>query len=497
MHQKWQLLLDAVEGLLLGSPISAEKLCRKTLRRGQHYLDNSDRIAVARRLYGVACLRARLNYICNAIFADFTAWGKTTQTIALITLYVAKEEAIYFPLHHEDGSWIAFAATTLTPGQLSTIASVDVDSIVWPLPLSEMLCAKYSLPSWLATAIFEATTDAAAAAALAQSLNFPASITFRCNLFKSATRSALMQLLSSREGVQTKPCVFSPHGLVLNQSAKPEIRNSALNREGYFEVQDEGSQLIALATGVQPGMAVVDLCCGRGGKALHLADMLGRNAEQPAASIKGRLVLHDVEEKILREAKHRLEARPGIFDGDAVEVAYCCSGTSQTLIGGRGGDVGSLGSRQDVQAGESTTIDTDAIRKQLPSEGADVVLVDAPCSSLGTLRRGPNVRWEIEPAVLDVFEPLQRSILMQAQSLLKPGGVLVYATCTFRKQECRQIQDWFENVYSGVFRPAPLSLALGATLAERLGVRPSDCSLQVSTPTHDTDCFFIARWMRL
>ena len=133
---------------------------------------------------------------------------------------------------------------------------------------------------------------------------------------------------------------------------------------------------------------------------------------------------------------------------------------------------------------------------------ADVVLVDAPCSSLGTLRRGANVRWELTPeAILSTqFPELQRAVLESAAELVAVGGVLVYSTCTTVDQENWQLAQAFSQAHVDTFESSGLSEAWGSELAKAVCNAPgweTQASVQLLPHKHQTDGFFIARWRRI
>ena len=127
-------------------------------------------------------------------------------------------------------------------------------------------------------------------------------------------------------------------------------------------------------------------------------------------------------------------------------------------------------------------------------EDADVVLVDAPCSSLGTLRRGPDARWRISPSALDAFPPLQLQILESASARVRPGARLVYATCTLRRAENDEVAAAFtREAASRGFSPLPVRSLLPAPLASALGAGET---LTLYPHVHGTDGFFVASWQR-
>jgi 16S rRNA C967 or C1407 C5-methylase (RsmB/RsmF family) len=146
--------------------------------------------------------------------------------------------------------------------------------------------------------------------------------------------------------------------------------------------------------------------------------------------------------------------------------------------------------------------DLQALLQQHCSSGlADAVLVDAPCSSLGTLRRGPGVRWELSASCLEQYPPLQRELLLQGASLVRPGGVLVYATCTVHAAENTDVVRWFEQTIVGLqFQPDALCNAWGEVTATAVfaGVAVDSVTtahtVQLLPHVHGTDGYFIARW---
>ncbi len=232
---------------------------------------------------------------------------------------------------------------------------------------------------------------------------------------------------------------FSPWGLRLSEAERIDER--APWREGKVEVQDEGSQLVCLACDARPGMTVIDLCAGAGGKTLALA------AQMDGA---GRLVAADVDRARLRNMPDRLE-RAGISD---IEMRLLDPGRELDMMGDLEGK-------------------------------ADLVLVDAPCSGTGTWRRNPDLRWRLDEARLERLVKLQSHLLDLAERLVAPGGALVYAICSLLAEEGRGQAEAFTDRSS--LESESLSIPAG---------RPAGKG-HLLTPVFDgTDGFFIARWRR-
>jgi 16S rRNA (cytosine967-C5)-methyltransferase len=289
------------------------------------------------------------------------------------------------------------------------------------------LAGFYSLPAWLAgTLEREAGSEAPL---LADALGLPGPIFLRVNRAR-ATRDEVRARLAA-DGVITRPTALAPDGLEI-LSPRPNLLALAAAREGLLEVQDEGSQLLGEALLASPGDVVLDLCAGAGGKSLQLAAAVG-----PA----GRVHACDPDGARLDRLRTRADRA-----GAAVQV-----------------------------------------HGALPPAGllADRVLVDAPCSELGALRRGPDQRFRIDPAGFADLPRLQLALLARAAAHVRPGGRLVHATCTLRREENDEVARAFG-------RAAP-----GFTPADALpGLSGADGFLRLFPHRHGTDGFFAAAWSR-
>ncbi|HRE73564.1 MAG TPA: RsmB/NOP family class I SAM-dependent RNA methyltransferase [Flavobacteriales bacterium] len=245
-------------------------------------------------------------------------------------------------------------------------------------------------------------------------LNEEAPVDVRSNRLK--TNPDALSMFLQEDGIETERVEHAPDALRLT-----ERRNIFRNKwflEGYFEVQDAGSQQIAAYLEVKPGMRVIDACAGAGGKALHLAALMEN---------KGRLIAMDVEERKLQELKKR-SARAGV-----------------SII-------------------EPKIIDsTKVIKRQEAS--ADRLLLDVPCSGLGTLRRNPDAKWKLSPEFLEKVKKLQKEILFSYAKMLKPGGKMVYATCSiFPSENHEQVKAFLaENPSFKLVHEQKLSPALTGT----------------------------------
>ena len=331
----------------------------------------------------------------------------------------------------------------LARGALATLSGAEARIRAIEDPTAR-LGVEGSLPPWLAERLV-AEMGLDEARAFSAAVNVRAPLTVRANLLKSTRDDVKARL--EEEGVESKETPLSPWGLVLDGHANAFGLDSF--KGGLFEVQDEGSQIIALACGARSGMKVVDACAGAGGKTLALAAEM-RN--------RGVLLALDVDADRLDEARRRAR-RAGV---DNLRT--------RALPAGAEADA--------------------ALREE---EGkADVVLIDAPCSGLGTLRRKPDARWRLGPADPGRFAEKQRELVARFSRLVKPGGRLVYATCSVARVENEEVAATAAALPG--FAPLPLERTLGADLARAAGATGNE--LRLWPHRHGTDGFFVAAFER-
>ena len=305
---------------------------------------------------------------------------------------------------------------------------------------------RYSLPDWIALAL-QARGDLPGSEfeLLAGSLLSPAPLDLRVNLLKTTRDAALAEL--RQLGIDAAPMRYSPWGLRVQ--GKPALNRSALFLDGAIEVQDEGSQLLALLLAPRRGEMVADFCAGAGGKTLALGAMM-RNT--------GRLYAFDVAEHRLDKLRPRL-ARSGLSNVYPVVIAHERDDRVQRLAG-----------------------------------KLDRVLVDAPCTGTGTLRRNPDLKWRLHETDVLKLAAQQASILKAAATLLKPGGRLVYATCSLLPAENRHIVEQFLQE-----RPDfALHDAAESLMHQQVSVNGGDGNpmLELFPHRHGTDGFFAAVMQR-
>jgi 16S rRNA (cytosine967-C5)-methyltransferase len=292
------------------------------------------------------------------------------------------------------------------------------------------------LPDWLYERL-QANFSADEMPALAEALNRPAPLDLRVNTLKADRQAVLGQLAEA--GIAAEAGSLSPLSLRLRD--KPALAKHPLFLDGAFEVQDEGSQLLGLLLEAKRGEMVVDFCAGAGGKTLLLGAQM-RNT--------GRLYAFDVSEKRLSKLKPRL-ARSGLSNVHPVRIEH----------------------------------ERDQKVKRLAGK-IDRVLVDAPCSGLGTLRRNPDLKWRQDAASIAELTVKQTAILAAAATLVRPGGRLVYATCSLLADENERVVEAFLAAH-----PAFCLVPAEAVLA-RQGITLAGDMLHLLPHRHDTDGFFAA-----
>jgi 16S rRNA (cytosine967-C5)-methyltransferase len=294
-----------------------------------------------------------------------------------------------------------------------------------------------NLPDWLYDK-FVAQYGEEETLALAAVLNTPAPLDLRVNSLKADRDKVIADLATAP--IAAEPTPYSALGLRIWK--KPALQNLPLFKEGAIEVQDEGSQVLAQLLGARRGEMVVDFCAGAGGKTLAIGAIM-RNT--------GRLYAFDVSEKRLTKLKPRL-ARSGLSNVHPVVIAH----------------------------------ERDAKVKRLAGK-IDRVLVDAPCSGMGTLRRNPDVKWRQQPEGIAELTEKQASILDGAARLVKFGGRLVYATCSLLDEENEGIVQGFLASHPD-FELVPMHKVLAE---QRIPLEMGDY-LKMLPHKHGTDGFFAA-----
>jgi len=249
--------------------------------------------------------------------------------------------------------------------------------------LSKTRALKESIPDWMDELGVKELGEKVWATEIAAQ-NQPAKVVLRVNTLKT-TKEKLRAILMDLN-IETEFLKDQPDALVLKERANVFLTDAF--KEGFFEVQDANSQLVAAYLDVAPGMRVVDTCAGAGGKTLHIASLMEN---------KGQLIAMDLYVSKLKQLKLRAKRN------SAFNIEY-------------------------------RIIDSTKVIKKL-HEKADRVLIDAPCSGLGVLKRNPDAKWKLQPEFIDNIRKVQSEVLESYAKIVKPGGKLVYATCSVLPSE--------------------------------------------------------------
>ena len=299
------------------------------------------------------------------------------------------------------------------------------------------LGVKYSFQDWMVKEWYEQVGEEIEE--LLQSFNSPATVTLRVNLLKTS-RDECQQRLRD-DGIETEKTLLSPSGLVARK--RFNLQSSKTFQDGWFELQDEGSQLISLIVNPQPGDIVIDACAGAGGKSLHLAELMHD---------QGEIIAIDVEKRRLSELHNRAE---------------------------RGG----------IQCIKPHP------RDEIQPEGffgkADIVLVDAPCTGVGTIRRNPGFKWSVTESLVNHYADVQKAILAFNAPFVKLNGKLMYTTCSlFRKENEDVIQSFLAaHPEYQIMKPEEE--------IERYGLQMDSSFLKLFPHRHRTDGFFVTAMKRI
>ncbi len=317
------------------------------------------------------------------------------------------------------------------------------ESLTLPDPARQpaaWLSAAYSLPGWLAEQWLQQFPQNEAAGLAAASLEIPP-LTLRVNALRT-TRSALLERLHAAEFI-AEPCRFAPEGIQILQRC--QITSLPGFNEGLFMVQDEASQLVAHLLAPQAGEQILDMCAAPGGKATHLAQLMNDQGCVTATDLNARRI------RRICESAERLGLKS-------------------------------------IQA-----IAADALASDyLQGRQFDRILLDAPCSGLGVIRRNPEAKWRLTPTEISRCAARQRQLLHAAAARLKPGGVLVYATCSTAVEEDEAIIKDFLS------RHPEFVVENGAQLLpEWADLFDNSSYLRAWPHRHGTDGFFAARLHRV
>ncbi|MBL6931727.1 MAG: RsmB/NOP family class I SAM-dependent RNA methyltransferase [Rhodospirillales bacterium] len=406
--------------------------------RPRRYAGSKDRRAVGERVFDVIRHRTRLDWWIAGAAGDMQPSARLRVLASVLILdgeTLANVNSLF------DGS--AHSPSTLAPAERQLAENLEGKSLLHEAMPTGVI---NEVPEWLDETLQNLWGDRYGQEMA--SLNAPAPVDIRVNSGRVSREQARKSL--SIENIKTELTELSPVGLRLIERARME--DTKAFRKGLIEVQDEGSQLIALLCEAKPGMTVVDYCAGAGGKTLALADAMGLQGAEAANST---LVACDISTQRLSGMDERLKR--------------CGVENVQKLV---------LNDKESLAALEGT---------------ADRVLVDVPCSGTGAWRRHPEARWRLTPDRLDEHVREQQKVLVAASRLVKPRGHLIYATCSFLPVENeKQVKTFIGQ------NPSFIALPI-ANIWRRVTPAPcppAETGIHLTPASTDTDGFFCAVMQR-
>ena len=379
----------------------AEPLLDRVLS-GDTIENPSDRSLLTQLVYGTLRMKGRLDWILENLYdgslANLESSLKNILRIGLYQItcldripdYAAVDEAVE-------------TAKKIRPGRAALVNALLRNAIRKGKTLTQPdynrdpalhIAIVHSHPLWLVKRWID-VFGPGETLRLCQANNENPPVALRTNILKTS-RNDVLKILQE-EGLQAEATAYSPDGVILLSGLARSIRQLDQFRRGLIHVQDEASQLIAHLVNPRRGEKVADLCCGTGGKATHMAERMENY---------GKILAMDLNVKKI----HALQTNARRLGIRIIETRY--------------GDVSLL-------------------PEISPAFAFDRVLLDAPCSGLGTLRRNPEIKWRLTEEALSAFPPLQLNLLRGASSWVKKGGVLVYSTCSILPEENDQIIEHF------------------------------------------------------
>lgn len=417
---------------ILGSAAPADRVVTGYFRQCR-YMGSTDRRVISEIVYQILRRYEELAWYLRGIPIHQSTWGRL-----LVLAYAYKIQNLSISqiedLCRKEGQEDKFCLAPLSPIEqllLKGIGRSESDT----MPLSVRL----NIPAWILPRLEDTFGNQLEDAAKA--LNQAAPLDLRVNTLKT-TRDAVLKQLQA-EGFDAKPTPWSPVGVRLVE--RRPLSGHDLWKRGDIEVQDEGSQLLALLTDTRPGMAVMDFCAGAGGKTLAMAATMEN---------RGRIVATDVALWRLKRSRERLR-------------------------------------RAGANNVEFRALEEEATVKWLKRQAGrfDRVLADVPCSGSGTWRRNPDLKHRFSEQDLAEILVKQQQILTRASSLVKPGGRLIYATCSlFAEENTSQIHRFLETHPS--FCLIPIGDIWTSVLGTSCPVKGE--TLQLTPHAHSVDGFFIA-----
>ncbi len=404
--------------------------------RARRFIGSGDRRAVADRVWSILRRYGQLRWWLERARHP----GRDGRAVVSADLMLSEGMNLADVMAICDGG--TYRPNPLDEAELRALRQMEGHSLPHP---DQPDWVRLNVQEWVAPHLIEAY--GAAWGREIAALETPPPVDLRVNRLKATVAEARAAL--AQEGIDTEPMRFSPDGLRLKR--RLSVVTGRAFQEGLVEIQDEGSQLVAALVDGRPGMQIADYCAGAGGKTLAIA--AGMNN-------KGRVVAMDVYESRLDRSAQRLR-------------------------------------RAGAHNVERRALDGDNAKWLKRQKGAfDRVLVDAPCTGTGTWRRNPDGRWTLKPEDLAELVPKQAAILDAASRLVKPGGGLIYATCSVLPAENERQIEAFLQAHPD-FAVVPVDGLWQDTIGSEPPPHIADSPyLRLSPLRHGTDGFFAAALVR-
>ncbi len=422
-------------GIILNSKKPADALI-DTFFRSHKYLGSHDRKFIAESTYGTLRHFRKCELMLTSAMDEMEETLVESDKILLLAIsYLSFQGRM-------EGVEPETVSSKLRTPRLAEKTARILTLLAKPLtvdrePAFTRIGVEHSFPDWMVQRFIEQYGEYEAEK-ICSSLNEAAPLTLRVNTLKATVESCQAELSNQR--IESAKTSLSPFGL--NLSKRINVFSFPVFRDGWFEVQDEGSQLLPFLIDPKPNAKILDICAGAGGKTLEFAALMKN---------RGEIVAADINSFRLEELRKRTK-RAGV---------------------------------QNVRVQEIQSIEDLA---EQYSGFFDIVFVDAPCSGLGTIRRNPGMKWMVTEQTVNEVSEKQKSILHSSRALVKPGGRLVYATCTLLRQENEDVVDEFRESYP------EFTLIEAAELTKnwKNGFVPTGLFFKLYPHIHGTDGFFCA-----
>ena len=410
-------------------------------------LDPRDRALVTELTYGIQRHRNRLDYIIGS-FSHRPLQRLQPEVLDMLRMGVYQLSMMRVPQHAAVNETVEAAKRLLNPGAASFVNAIlrrtaeGIDDLIWPSreDLAGYLEIVHSHPRWLVEYLVESMGEEETEAICIADNNIP-TLTLRVNTAVTSRDDLMAEIANLGGEARPSPCLQES---LVEVSLLHETLTRLLEK-GCCVVQDESSMLVSRALDPPPGSTVVDACAAPGGKTTHLALLGGENSK---------IIALDRNPKRLK-ALSRAVSRQRL---DNIEI--------------REGDAARLG--------------------ELLGEKVDSVLLDAPCSGLGTLQRNPELKWRRRRDGLAPLSDAQLELLDACAESLRPGGILVYSVCTFTREETTSVLDRFMSAHSD-FRPSELASHLPDPFSKEAG---RSGQIQLMPHLHSTEGMYIARLVK-